>query len=428
MKIKLTIYNTILMSIMVSLVLVFMISISGNVVQIGSENTLKDVVHDNIEEIEYKKNAFDFSEVDMFDDGVTTLIYSSDGELLWGTFKTELLNPLKDGIFTKTTQETSEYLIYDQYVQDKNYPDGLFVRGIISITNETKNINSLLFIALLTLPIFILISALGSYFICKKSLKPLDKMIETTETIIENNDLSVRIDHKKGKDEVSRLAISFDKMLEKLENMLEKEKRFTSDVSHELRTPVAVILAQCEMDENETTNTIKKQVLKIRLIITQLLKLIRLENGIEKAEFEEVDLSELVEAICEEQSEIIDTKIETKIEENIKVKLDYSMMMRILTNLVSNSAKYIGKGDKIEVLLSRKDENVELIVLDNGIGIAKENHEKVFDRFFRVDKSRTGEDSMGLGLSMVKQMVEINGGTITIDSEIDKGTKITIIF
>lgn len=414
---------------MVTLVLFFMISISGNVVQIGSENILKEVVHENIEEIEYKKNSLDFSDVDMFDDGVTSLVYSENGVLLYGNSKIEFTEPLKDGVITKATYNQADYLIYDKYFKDKDFDQGVYVRGIISVTSETKNINMLILVALLSLPIFIVISAIGSYLICKKSLKPLDKMIETTEMIIKENDLSVRINHNKGRDEVSRLAISFDKMLEKLDYTLEKEKQFTSDVSHELRTPVSVILAQCELDEeSETTNLIKQQALKIRMIISQLLKLIRLENGIEKAEFEQVNLSELVQIICDEQKEIISTNIETNIDENVEMKLDYSMIMRILTNLISNSAKYIGDGDKIQVNLIRTDEKATVSIIDNGIGISTENIDKVFDRFFTVDKSRTDQESMGLGLSMVKQMVEINGGEITIDSEINKGTTVKLTF
>ncbi|MFI3116010.1 MAG: HAMP domain-containing sensor histidine kinase [Clostridia bacterium] len=428
MKIKLTIYNTILMSIMVSLVLIFMVSISENVVQIGSENILKEVVYENIEEIKFKQNQLDLSEIEYFEDGVTTLIYSQDGFLLAGHFKTEFTEPLLDGVFTNVSYLGVDYLIYDKYVQI-NSETSYFARGILSITSELQMVNTILLIAFLSLPIFIIISAFGSYLICKKSLKPLDKMIETTEKIIYDDDLSVRINHTEGKDEISRLAKSFDDMLIKLEDMFEKEKRLTSDVSHELRTPVSVILAQCEVsEENETTTVIKNQALKIRLIITQLLKLVRLENGIEKAEFQELDLSELVEMVCEEQRELTDICIETNIENQISAKLDYSMIMRILTNLINNSSKYIGNGDKIEVNLALKGENIHLTVADNGIGISEENQEKVFDRFFMVDKSRTNDESMGLGLSMVKQLVEINHGTITIDSEIDKGTTFTIIF
>lgn len=428
MKNKLVIYNTLLMVVMVVLVLIFMVSISGNVVQVGSENILREVVHDNVEEIEYKRSSYDFSDVDLFDDGVTTLIYSSSGSLLYGSFKNELLDPLLDSVITKTTQNGVDYLVYDKYVQYNN-DDGIFVRGIISITSETRNINMLLLIGFTTLPIFIFISAFGSYFICKKSMKPLYKMIDTTEKIILENDLSLRINHSKGNDEVSRLAKSFDEMIAKVEYTLEKEKRFSCDVSHELRTPIAVILSQCELDENnETTGLIKKQALKIRLIINQLFSLVRLENGVDKVELEVVNLSELVDLVCHEHSDIIATELITDIEPSICINLDYSMVMRILVNLISNSAKYIGDGNLIKVSLHRNNDEVTLVVEDNGIGISKDHIGKVFDRFFTVDSSRTDQDSMGLGLSIVKQMVELNSGIISLDSEVGKGTIVTITF
>lgn len=417
------------MSIMVSFVLFFMVAISGNVVQLGSENILREVVHDNMDEIEYNGTDLDFNEVELIEDGVTTLIYSSQGTLLYGYFKIEFEEPLLDGVITKVNSGSEQYLLYDRYVQGVNFTNDVYVRGIISITSETKNINMLLLIAFMTLPIFVILLACGSYWICKKSLKPLDKMIETTEMIIQENDLSLRVGHNKGKDEVSRLAISFDKMLDKLSNTLEKEKQFTSGVSHELRTPVAVILAQCElMEESETHSLIKVQALKIRLIINQLLKLIRLENGLERAEFEQVDLSELVELICSEQRDLANIEIQSQVEEGIIANLDYAMIMRIVTNLINNSIKYIGNGNKIEVALTSKKHEIYLTVKDNGMGIDTKDREKVFDRFYTVDKSRTDLESMGLGLSMVKQMVEINNGNITLDSELGKGTTITITF
>lgn len=429
MKIKLSIYNTVLMSFMVFLVLFFMINVSGSVIAVSSTAILKEVVHDNIEEIEFKNGRIDFDDVDFYEDQVSTLIYSETGELLAGSFKNEILEPLIDNEITRVLDGEIEYLIYDKLVDNKKTGDTLYVRGIISTTGMTQTLNKVFFIAMCTLPLFIIISGIGSYFICKRSLKPLNKMINTAENIIKKDDLSIRINHNKGNDEITRLSKTFDNMLDKLEKMFDKEKRFTSDVSHELRTPTAVILAQCEvLDSSESNDLIKKQALKIKSIISKLLNLIRLENGIEKAEISEIDLSELIVMVCDEQKEITDIKITTEIEENIVHKLDYSMVVRILTNLIDNSVKYIGSGNEIIVKLFKENNQTKLEVSDNGIGINRENHEKVFDRFFRVDKSRTDVDSTGLGLSIVKQLTELNNGVIDIQSEENKGTKFIITF
>lgn len=430
MKIKLSVYNTILMSIMVFLVLFFMINISGSVIKVSSEQQLKSVVNENAEEIEYKKDELDFSDIEFYEDQVTTLVYSNKGKLIAGHTRNEILEPLIDGQVKTIIQDNEEYLIYDLLYVSR-YTEDVYLRGIISTSSVSQMLNRVFLIAIITLPLFIIISSIGSYLICKNSLKPLEKMVKTAEDIIASDDLTLRIKYKNGKDEISRLSIAFDNMLDRIEHIYLREKEFTSDVSHELRTPTAVILAECEIaDKNESIEVINLQAKKIKQIINNLLKLIRLENGIEKVEIEEVDLSELFEVICDEYENILPENIKFKIDiaENIKFRLDYAMISRVLTNLIDNSIKYIGEGDFIEIILSENETEIEFSVKDNGIGIDSENISKIFERFYRVDKSRTESDSMGLGLSMVKQMIELNNGQIKVESEINKGSKFIITF
>ncbi len=158
--------------------------------------------------------------------------------------------------------------------------------------------------------------------------------------------------------------------------------------------------------------------------------MIRLENGTLKPELSEIDMTELVEEFCLEKKETMSTHVSLHVDcqPNIVMMSDYAMLLRILTNLVENSEKYIGTGSKIDVKLYQDADNIKLSVTDDGIGIDKKNHESVFHRFYRVDKSRTEKNSMGLGLSMVKQMVELLGGNIFLESELSKGSKFEIVF
>lgn len=435
-KAKLTIYNTILMTVMVSLVLFFMVSISGSVINISAQSELKSVVHDNVDEIEYKNGSLDFEDVEFYEDQVSTLIYSQKGELLAGSSRYEFMEPLIHGQVISVYQNEVEYLIYDVLHESKR-GDNVYVRGIISTSAVSDTLNIILILAIIMLPIFILLSALGSYILCKKSLKPLHAMIETAEKISEEDDLSLRINLKKGKDEVSRLAMTFDKMMEKLESLVKTEKRFSSDISHELRTPVSVILAECEVaedsneeDMNQAIKGVKYQAEKIKDLITQLLNLVRLENGVQKPELEEMDLSDLVNVVCKEQQLVLPEglTLESKVEEGIVYELDYSMISRVLDNLISNSIKYIGEGSKIKVELKRVDKRISMAVTDDGMGIPLAEQVHIFERFYCVDKARTDEKSTGLGLSMVKQLVEINGGVVQVRSQVGIGSTFEVLF
>lgn len=429
------------MSIMVTLVLGFMLYVSDGVIATSSEIQLKSVVESNADEIDYDDGELDLDDIEFYRNQVTTLIYSDDGYFLAGSMKNidDFNQPLVNNTITQTEIEGENFLIYDLLVESRRN-NNVYVRGIISTTAFSQTLNRVFRIAFLTLPVFIILSGIGSYFICKKSLSPLDKIISTANEINSSDDLSQRIDLSTTKDEIYELSKTFDNMFDRLEQSFIAERQFTSDVSHELRTPITVILARCEValkgglddkEVHESFEVISNQADKMKKIVSNLLNLIRLENGIDNSELVEIDLSELLEIICEEYEDVLpDTiKIVTNIQENILLELDYSMMTRIVSNLIDNAIKYIGKGSLIEVELT-KQENIQLKVKDDGLGIAMQHQDKIFNRFYQVDSSRTSKEdgSMGLGLSMVQQMVLLNRGTISLESEIDKGSCFTITF
>ncbi|WP_249029703.1 sensor histidine kinase [Tannockella kyphosi] len=430
LKIKLSIYNALLMSMMVVIVIAFLIMISGNVVVSSSQNTLTEAVEEVADEVEYEKGKIEIDDDVYYSDQVSILIYSSQGVLLEGVNNHNIDESLSNGQIGTITIDGNEYMYYDVFVGDEN----LFVRGIVSTSAITGVLDEVFRIAIIMLPTFIAISFAGSYFLCKRSFKPLDNVIETAEKISKEDDLTLRIHPENKKDEITRLAITFDKMMEKLENMMKVEKQFTSDVSHELRTPVSIILAECEIAKNGTQEElnqsvqgIEKQTIKIKNLINQLLNLVRLENGIHKLELETVDLSELIELICNEQRKVLPSSItiEDDIQEGITYLLDYTMISRVIVNLINNSIKYIGQGSTIKVSLAQTQETIHITVADDGIGIPASGIENIFTRFYQVDKARNG-DSMGLGLSMVKQLVELHGGQIGVTSELDKGSTFVI--
>ncbi len=440
-KLKIALYNTFLVAIIVSLLLYFMIWVSGDVVSLTSENQLKSVVQDNADEIEWDDGELEIDDIDFIKAGITTLVYDSNGVWLGGYINNiqNFTAPLTHDHVTQIFVDGEEFLMYDFFVNDRRY-DGIYLRGIVSVREVADFLDSLLLITIGAMPLFILLAGVGSYLISKKSMQPLEKIIDTAEDISNGNDLSQRINLGQGKDEIHCLADVFDNMFSQLEQAFVAEKQFSSDVSHELRTPTAVILAECECslspqssetEKNEALAAIQRQAKRMNQIITALLSLIRLDNGVQKINLEPTDLSELVAIVCSEHQSIIlpTQQLLTELPPELLCSVDYSLMIRVVSNLVENGFKYGSDTSFVKVVLQDVGDNVTVIVSDNGIGIDQQHLPKIFNRFYQVESSRTGSSaqSMGLGLSMVQKIVTLHGGNITVSSELGSGTTFTVL-
>lgn len=442
-KLKIALYNTFLVSFVMILVLVFMMSISNSVLSAGTLSQLKYMVRENAEEVEWKGSKLDLDDINLYDNHISTLVYSQDGfHLLGYTAHIEELSqiPLTHGVEASIQVDGVEYLLYDFYVEERG--EGVYLRGVASVLEVSATVETLFFLTLLALPVFILLAGLGSYGIAKKSMKPLEKIIDTAQDISHGDDLSRRIALSGGKDEIHHLAETFDTMFSQLEQAFLSEKRFSSDVSHELRTPTAVILAECECslkgepsseELREALSSVQRQGKKMQQLITALLNLTRLDNGVHKANFQEVDFSELVLLVCEEQESLLEMsqgacRLETEVPSGIVCQMDYGMMIRVLSNLLDNGVKYGKEGGCVRVTLAEEGDFVSLQVADDGIGIAKEHLPFLFHRLYQVDPSRNSQNShsMGLGLSMVEQIVKLHHGTISVESTVGQGTCFTV--
>lgn len=240
----------------------------------------------------------------------------------------------------------------------------------------------------------------------------------------------------KGKDEIYQLADTFDRMLDKIQESFERERRFTSDASHELRTPVSVIVTQAEYglrhehpsgNLKEGLEIILKQSRKMSRMISQLLMLARAEQGREKIQKERFDLSEMVETLADEEREKAKRKnisIWTECQPALYLEGDETLLMRCFINLIENAITYGNENGNIWICLFGKENEIHGYIRDDGIGISEEHLPKIWERFYQVDASRaaSAEGNSGLGLSMVKWIVGAHGGTITAESQYGKGT------
>ncbi len=444
-KIRLTLFTTILMILMASVLIALMFSLSDDVVLANSISQLTEVVEDNYDELEYDDGKLDLEDVDFFKKGGYMLLYSEEGQYIAGDFPNDGIStlPFQDKKTSEFTADGTLYYIYDRLAPVEDSRSLVWMRGIIAIDEVTTATNSILQMALLSLPIFIILGAIGCYFIAKSTFRPIDKIVKTAEEISESENLALRIDLQGGSPEIQKLSDTFDKMFVRLETAFEAEKQFTSDVSHELRTPTAVILAQCEYaigenmsfeDKEDALETVNRQATKMSNLISDLLNLMRMDRGAKKAQLQQINLSELVREVCTEQSLLAtsDINLTCNIEPNITGMFDSAMINRVLTNLISNSFHYkkeIGTANT-HITLSQSATEILLSVKDDGIGIAKGDQEKIWHRFYQVDSSRTSSQygSMGLGLSIVAQIAKMHNAKIELESELGQGSLFTVKF
>ena len=435
---KLTLWITAWMLALVMIVLAFLFGISSQVAIQSAQEQLSSFVRGNLSAITKENETLQFDEGFQFTrNGMYLLVYNGSGALLAGQtpLSYPATVPFENGLTRPVSAEDEEdvYLTLDFWLPF-GWDDGVWVRGVMQTPESSDAMNRLFDLSLLLLPVIVLASGLGAYQMVHRAFRPIDQIVKAASEISEGRDLSKRIDLPPGRDEISRLAAAFDQMFERLERAFEAESRFTSDASHELRTPTAVILAQCReagkhaqtmQDYAEAISVIDRQANRISNLIGQLLQMTRLEQGTVTICREEADLSELAEVVCEEQRTVHpERSIETWLEPNVLACFDVTLITRVLQNLLANACQYGGSRIVVEVCSAR--DCVVLSVFDNGEGIAPEEQEKVWKRFYRVQTARSAGQGTGLGLPMVAQIVELHGGTVELDSRAGWGTKFTV--
>ena len=321
--------------------------------------------------------------------------------------------------------------------QELELEGGEKIRIRVSRSNGTveRSLDQLQLVMLLAVPAFLGLAVFGSYFLAKLALRPIDHITETAVSLGAGN-LSRRITGIESRDEVGRLAGAFNGMLARLEDSFQREKQFTSDASHELRTPVSVIMAYAEnlaahapdRETVEQASAILTESRRMHSIIAQLLALTRGYEGKYQLSLEEINLKEMVSDVLAELTEEAAAGGITLIEQvppRIQLSADQSLMTQLLLNLVENGIKYGKTGGTVAVSALEQDGHILLTIQDDGIGIGEKDLPHIFDRFYRADQARDRSGS-GLGLSIVKWIVELHGWSIQVTSTLGKGTRFAI--
>ena len=425
---KITLWYTIFIVILLTSIILGTFFVSDSVV----ESSGKKKLIEEVTEISNGKENFT-----AFEDGVTLSLYDKDGNLIAGSIPKNFdVRDFSLGVVTYyTDSNNNKYMYYDIETNSEKFANGKYVRGIVQISSGQTSWY-LPFAIIAGSPIIILIITYGGYLIIRSSLKPVREMIETAETISNSVDLSKRITIEDGKDEVHKLALVFNEMLESLERVSMRERQFSSDVSHELRTPISVIVAESEygtkyidtVDEaKESFAVIERQSKRMTIMINQILEMARLGNRLEIPK-EFFDLSSCLEETLEDYKKLFETKdiqLITNIEDNITLFGNQVLLIRLIDNLVSNALKYANS--KIWISIAKRN-NIIIEVSDDGRGIADDEKAYIWDRFYKVDKSRSisEDNSSGLGLPISKKIIELHGGKIVALDNKPQGAKFVI--
>ncbi len=286
----------------------------------------------------------------------------------------------------------------------------------------------------------ILLSFLIGKYISGLMLKPVRKIMATAE-VISGNDLSKRIDISGPDDEMKELSVTFNKMIERLEESFEKQNRFVSDASHELRTPISVIQGYAKLIDRwgkddpkvlkESIDSIIFETEHMSSLTKKLLFLAKSDQSLIEVHKENFCLNKLIEETMRE-AELIDGKRKFLMDTEKEITLygDESLIKQLLWIFTENAIKYTSE-EKGKILYKayEDDKNIYLSVKDNGIGISEENIKYIFDRFYRVDESRNKSlGGTGLGLSIAKWIVSVHEAEIDVLSEPGKETEFIVKF
>lgn len=292
----------------------------------------------------------------------------------------------------------------------------------------------------LGIPVFLVAAALGGLVLVRNSLRPLRAITEQAERISSAN-LSERLPVARTGDEVERLAVSLNRMIERLEESIHHISRFSADVSHELRTPLTILRGELEMMAQQRSRDVEslemignslEEIDRLTRIVDQLLIISRLDAGQAGMEREQVNLAELATSTAEQMRLLADERriaIHFSMEPEVNVTGDRLRLKQVLVNLLDNAIKYTPDMGTVELTVRAESGTALLGVSDNGIGIASDELPYIFDRFYRTDKARRrATGGAGLGLSIVKAIAAAHDGRVWITSIEGKGTTVWVEF
>ena len=316
------------------------------------------------------------------------------------------------------------------------------VRGVLQVgmsrENLEKTLRRFLWVMAGIFPVSLLLAGGGGWLLARRALRPVDRMTETARKISAEH-LDRQVQGSGAGDELDRLAQTLNDMLGRLNVAFQEIRQFSGDASHELQTPLTVLKGEIEVglrfprkpgEYQAILRSALEETDRIARLVEGLLLLSRSDAGVLRMDRRQVDLKNLVEEVIREIHPLAglrSVKLRVGSVEPVPIQGDPDHLRRLLLNLVDNGIKYARPGGRVEVSL-RKDEKWAILqVSDTGMGIAKEDQEKIFQRFYRTGAARAqGESGAGLGLGIAQSIAAAHGGRIELESSVGQGSIFTV--
>jgi heavy metal sensor kinase len=374
--------------------------------------------------------------------GLTLVVMSSDGTILQGSGPLSshpaIANPAgTNGVFLTLTKigQTFPIRAYILPVLDNTKVVG-WVQAMQSLANVEESLHHLLTALLVGGGMLSLLAGFIGYFLATRALTPIDDITNAARHI-STADLTARLNLTNTGDEVSRLASTFNDMLDRLETGFKRERQFTSDASHELRTPLTAMQAILSLvregerpvqEYRQALDDLAGETDRLRGLVEDLLQLARGDlHHIEVREL--VDLTTLLYDVTDSLRPLAEAKglsLICEAKPSLTLIGDRDGLIRLFINLLDNAIKFTQQG--CVTVHARNNGNAQVVeITDTGTGIATENLEHIFDRFYRVETARSTGGS-GLGLAIAQQIAQAHGGEISAASKVGEGTTITVRF
>lgn len=310
------------------------------------------------------------------------------------------------------------------------------VQVAMPVTDIYEALSSLKVPFFVYLPLTVILTAVGGLILVNVAFNPVNGMIRTIRQITAQN-LKLRVDIPDTKDEVKKLADTFNDMLVKLEESFLSERKFIQDISHELKTPLTILKGELEValkrarspEEYELTlESGLEEVDRISKIVDDLLILAKLDNKDLPLKPARLDLGLFIKEILDDVDVLAqqkDIKVNYLQEPGILLDADPAYLRRLLLNILDNAFKYTPAGGKVNLRLGKEDGFAQIKIADTGVGIPEEELSHIFDRFYRARKTHASP-GFGLGLAIAESIVAMHKGKIGVQSKLNQGTAFTI--
>ena len=318
------------------------------------------------------------------------------------------------------------------------------VRYTVEVGVSTAAISALLrqllWLTALGLPIMVVLAVSGGYLLVKRTLAPVERIASKAELITHHN-LAERLPVVRTGDELERLAISLNHMISRIDDAFQQSRRFVADASHELRTPLTVLRSELESlahnrppesDPYERLGSLLQPVERLSKTVERLFALSRLDAGEAQTEWIEIDLGELVATTVDQMLLLAADKeitVTCEAQGRVLVSGDRSRLKQVVVNLLDNAIKYTPPHGAVHLRVTAAQGCVVLSVEDSGVGIPAEALPHVFERFYRVDTTRSDDTGgAGLGLAIVKTICDAHGAAVRVASALGRGSSFHVTF